>query len=74
MTLSGKSEKFIDNAIQYDLDESVIIKTIQIRKDYNIKLPDAIIAATCLVYKCTLISNNTKDFQRINDLGLVLIN
>ena len=67
-------EAFIDNAIQYDLDELVILKTIQIRKDYNIKLPDAIIAATCLVYNCALISNNIKDFgQRIKGLELVIL-
>ena len=66
-------EAFVDNAIQYDLDESVILKTIQIRKDYNIKLPDAIIAATCLVFNCPLISNNIKDFQQIKNLELIFL-
>jgi len=32
----------------FELEQPVIIKTIEIRKRYKIKLPDAIIAATAL--------------------------
>jgi predicted nucleic acid-binding protein len=38
---------FNDNMV-YNLDESIINKTIELRKKYKIKLPDAIIAATAL--------------------------
>ena len=62
---------FISNSTIFDLDEAIIVETIQIRKNYNIKLPDAIIAATCLVNGCSLITNNVRDFEKI--VGLFLI-
>jgi len=55
------------------LEENIILETIQIRKKHNIKLPDAIIAATCLVNNFSLITNNTKDFDKITGLHLVKV-
>jgi len=40
-------------------------------KKYNIKLPDAVIAATAIVNDFTLISHNFKDFQKIAELHFV---
>lgn len=68
---SDAINSFIKNSTVFQLDESVIIETIHIRKKYKIKLPDAIIAATCLVKDCSLITNNTKDFERIAGLQLI---
>jgi len=65
---------FISNSNIFDLDEDIILETIQIRKKYNIKLPDAIIAATCLVNNCSLITNNIKDFDKITGLHVVKVN
>ena len=62
---------FIANSTIFDLEEDIIIETIKIRKNYAIKLPDAIIAATCLVNNCSLISNNIKDFDKIARLHLI---
>jgi len=62
---------FISNSIILDLEEEVIIETIKLRKKYNIKLPDAIIAATCIVNDCSLITNNLKDFEQIIELRSV---
>jgi len=62
---------FISNSIILDLEEEVIIETIKLRKKYNIKLPDAIIAATCIVNDCSLITNNIKDFEQIIELRSV---
>jgi|AntRauTorckE6833_2_1112554.scaffolds.fasta_scaffold42361_1 predicted nucleic acid-binding protein len=42
-------DSFINNAVVINLDEEIILKTIEIRKKYATKLPDAIIAATCLL-------------------------
>ncbi len=64
---------FISNSSIFDLEEDIILKTIQIRKKYNIKLPDAIIAATCLVNNCSLITNNIKDFDKISRLNLIKV-
>ena len=55
----------------YYIDDEVIDKTIALRKKYKIKLPDAIIAATAIVYNFTLISHNFKDFQKITELNFL---
>lgn len=64
-------ETFINGSVVYPLDEPIIIKAIEIRKTYKTKLPDAIIAATALVYGFTLIFRNTKDFKNIPDLETI---
>ncbi len=63
--------KFIDEAIVFELEKSIKLKTADIRKTHKIKLPDAIIAATALVHDLTLITRNTKDFITIDRLQVV---
>ena len=65
-------EAFLDLAIIYPLDDEVTAKTIYLRRTYKLKLGDAIIAATALVNDLTIITRNTKDFDKID--GLVVIN
>ncbi len=55
---------FIGNTKQYILNEAVIEATIKLRQQHKIKTPDAIIAATALVYKLILISRNMGDFKK----------
>jgi predicted nucleic acid-binding protein len=64
-------EKFVAFSILHDVNKYLIDTTIHIRQTYKIKLPDAIIAATALVYNLTLISRNTKDFGGIADLDFI---
>ena len=64
---------FISHSDIFDLEENIILETIQIRKKYSIKLPDAIIAATCLVNNFSLITNNIKDFDKIRHLQIVKV-
>ena len=51
-------------------DENIEEKTIQIRKKFNIKIPDAIIAASALTYNCTLVTRNELDFNNVSGLNL----
>ena len=55
----------------YHIDDEIINKTIELRKKYKVKLPDAIIAATAIVNDFTLISHNFKDFQKITELNFI---
>ncbi len=64
-------ETFINSSTIFDLSNDIVNKTISIRKTKKIKLPDAIIAATALVYDLVLISRNTLDFQNINGLQVL---
>jgi predicted nucleic acid-binding protein len=47
---------FINDALIIELEKPVKLKTADIRKTNRIKLPDAIIAATAIVYDLTLLS------------------
>jgi predicted nucleic acid-binding protein len=62
---------FINDNMVYNLDESIINKTIELRKKYKIKLPDAIIAATALCNDLAIVSRNTDDFKKIKELKII---
>ena len=53
------------------INDTVANKTIELRKTYKIKLPDALIAATALVYGFILLSRNINDFKNIIGLNVV---
>lgn len=54
-----------------DLNELVVDRTIAICKSQRIKLPDAVIAATALVYNFKLLTRNIADFKNIKSIKLV---
>ena len=62
---------FIHDAFVIELEQPIKEKTAEIRKMYKIKLPDAIIAATALVYNLTLITRNVNDFKKIEGLRII---
>jgi len=64
-------KSFIDDSVIFGLTDPIADETILIRKKYKTKLPDAIIAATGIVYDLTLITRNIKDFNEIKGLKLV---
>jgi len=63
-------KRFIVDGYVIELEQPVKDLTIDIRKRYNLKLPDAIIASA-LANDLTLITRNTKDFERIDNIKLV---
>lgn len=65
------SEEFISLASVIGVDNSVIDRCIYLRKNHKIKLPDAVLAATALVYKLTIITRNISDFKDIKDLKVI---
>ncbi len=62
---------FMDDATVLDLTSTIVDVSIDIRKKHKTKLPDAIIAATALVYDLVLISRNISDFKNIQGLQVV---
>jgi len=62
---------FINLAGVFDVTNTIIDKTIEIRKTYRTKLPDALIAATAMIYDLTLISRNESDFNKIQGLQVL---
>lgn len=63
--------QFINVSEVFALEEPIILKAIDIRKTFKIKLPDAIIAATAVVNNLTLITRNIKDFEKIDGLEIL---
>ncbi len=64
-------EQFIRLATILPLQENIILKTIQLRQQHQIKLPDAIIAATALEHELKLLTRNESDFNRISNLEVI---
>ncbi len=62
---------FISDALVIELEQAIKFKTAEIRKVRRIKLPDAIIAATAVIYNLTLLSRNLSDFGSIGGLKII---
>ena len=50
------------------MSDDIVEKTIEVRRTYKIKLPDALIAATSIINNLALVTSNIKDFKTISDL------
>lgn len=66
-------EGFFDDAVLLELNSDITEQTISIRRAVKIKTPDAVIAATALVYvyNLTLITRNISDFKNIKGLTVI---
>lgn len=53
------------------VDEAIAAQAIQIRRITNIKLPDAVIAATAITLSATLVTRNCKDFNSITGIEFI---
>ncbi len=62
---------FISASTVFNLDESIILKSIEIKKIYRLKLPDAIIAATATTNNLNLLTRNLKDFEKVIELECI---
>jgi len=54
-----------------NLTKQITEKTIDVRKQFKIKLPDAIIAASAMVNNAVLVTANIKDFKMIDGISLI---
>lgn len=61
---------FLSHFRKIELFEDVKDETIRIRKRLNIKIPDAIIAASALVQGQELLTHNQKDFEKVKGLRI----
>ncbi len=53
------------------LSEEIVKLCIQLRQNYSLKLPDAMIAATALHLEIPLMTRNVKDFQKVSNLEII---
>jgi predicted nucleic acid-binding protein len=75
--LSVQDEKkliaLIDDCWCIEWNAEIKAQTINLRKKYKIKLPDAIIAATAITYELPLVSAD-QGFSQIEELDFILLN
>jgi len=61
---------FLRRLASVALTEAVLDRAAEIRRDYRLKLPDALIAACAIQEGCTLVTRNIEDFRKI--IGLTM--
>lgn len=62
---------FVDMSLLLELKKDIRKKASELRRQYDLELPDAIVAATAIVHGLTLITDNTTDFVGIEKLRLL---
>ena len=65
-----KALLFAEGANVIPLTGRIAQEAIELKRKKRIKLPDAVIAATCLVNNFTLTTRNQDDFKSIEDLKI----
>ncbi|UKO98876.1 type II toxin-antitoxin system VapC family toxin [Nostoc sp. UHCC 0870] len=72
--LSQEEEQVIEDLLsQFNsvpLLQEIENQTIQLKRKYKIKVPDAIIAATAIHQDAFLVTRNVQDFQEITELKI----
>ena len=63
-------KEFINDATILPLTKNVVAECVRIRRGRKIKTPDAIIAATAIVYDFTLLTSDS-DFKQIPNLKVI---
>jgi len=75
--LSAAEEKLIEELLAtvavISLDSHIARLAALIRRQYGLKVPDSVIAATAMFTGSTLLTRNTRDFRRIPNLSLLKI-
>lgn len=66
----SKIDTVLSSCSIIDINAGIKSNTIEIRRKYNVKLPDSIIAATAMYFKMPLISAD-KGFEKIETLNLL---
>lgn len=64
------SKEFIEDSVVIDLNDAIKRMTIDLRGKYNLKIPDAIIAASALYLNLPLISAD-KAFEKVSELQFI---
>ncbi|MDR3000742.1 MAG: type II toxin-antitoxin system VapC family toxin [Fibromonadaceae bacterium] len=62
---------FVSCSNVFKLNDDVVNKTIELRRKYKKKMPDAIISATAINHKLTLVTRNIADFKAFEDLSVL---
>jgi hypothetical protein len=65
-------KSLIKDCYSIGIEDEIKNETIDLKRKFNIKLPDAIIAATSIVYNIPLVTSD-QDFKKIKKLDLIYL-
>ena len=71
-TEETKLKLLLNDCFQIDWNNKIKDQTILLKRKYNIKLPDAIIASTSILYNLPIVTAD-KGYSKIKELDLFLI-
>lgn len=66
-------KNFLDKFIKISIDEKISQYAAELRRKYKIKIGDALIASTAILYNQQLITRDKKDFNKIKELYLLFV-
>ena len=64
-------EDFFAKTARYPVTQAILDEATRLRQHRKMSLGDALIAATCLLHKEPLLTNNEADFQHIQNLAVI---
>lgn len=64
-------KELLDNLEVIELSDEIIEETVKVRKQFKLKVPDAIIAASCLINKGILITRDHEGFRKVKNLKIL---
>ncbi|CAN1487839.1 VapC Predicted nucleic acid-binding protein, contains PIN domain [Flavobacteriaceae bacterium] len=71
-TQRNQFKNLLDDCLILDMNHQIKKECIAIRNNYKIKIPDAIIASTAIIYNIPLITSD-KGFEKIKEIDLLFI-
>ncbi len=66
-----KCKQLIEFSYVYPVDEDIANKAIELKRKTNIRLADAVIAATAIMHNLKLATRNADDFKAIEEVKIV---
>jgi len=64
-------EALLGTMTELAVSSQIIRRAVRVRRASNLRLGDALIAATALVHQLPLVTHNMRDFERIAELDLI---
>ncbi|WP_310555795.1 type II toxin-antitoxin system VapC family toxin [Flavobacterium sp.] len=71
-TKKAQLSDILKDCLILDLNAQIKETCIKVRQQYKLKIPDAIIASTAIVYRIPLITSD-RDFEKIKEIDLIFI-
>lgn len=66
-----KCKRLIEFSNVYPVDEDIANKAIELKRKTNIRLADAVIAATAIMHNLKLATRNVNDFKAIEEVEVI---